>query len=153
MAFYSVEVTLLYDEGMIFFLLIILRCLYFIILFARTLKYLGLLVQVHSQLVRFYARAERIWQSLFVIIHPQTGNGAGVWMTSCPEEMVQRIWRFWKDVTLEFNRWRPVLGLLPLRHVGEFFGSHPEEMNWDLKHHKMRRALGWSHHSMVSIDF
>ena len=39
----------------------------------------------------FYAHAERICQSPFVIINPQTGNGAGVWMTSRPEEMVLRI--------------------------------------------------------------
>ena len=32
----------------------------------------------------------RIPQS-YVIINPQTRNGAGVWMTSCPEEMVPRI--------------------------------------------------------------
>ena len=27
---------------------------------------------------------------------PHIGNGAGVWMTSCLEAMVLRIWRFWK---------------------------------------------------------
>ena len=75
----------------------------------------GLRVQVHSHWVQFYTRAQRIWQSLFVIINPLTGNGAGVWMTLCPEEMVLRIWGFWEDVssilTVErcswvFDRWR-----------------------------------------------
>ena len=48
----------------------------------------GLRVQVHRHWVPFYARAQRIGQSPFVKINPQTGNVAGVWMTSCPEEMV-----------------------------------------------------------------
>ena len=30
-----------------------------------------------------------------------------------------------------------------LRRVVEFFGSQPAEMTRDLKHHKMRCALGW----------
>ena len=37
----------------------------------------------------------------FIIINPQTGNEAGVWMTSCPEEM--RIWGFWKRVSWEWR--------------------------------------------------
>ena len=41
----------------------------------EALDYSGLLIHVHSHLVQSYARAERIWQSLFVIINPQTGNG------------------------------------------------------------------------------
>ena len=64
-----------------------------------------LLVQVHSHLVQFYAHAQRIWQSPFLSINPQTGNKAGVWMTSCPEEMVLRIWGFSKDVSWVFDRW------------------------------------------------
>ena len=34
----------------------------------------------HSHWVKFYARAQRIWQSPFVIINPQKENGAGVWI-------------------------------------------------------------------------
>ena len=40
----------------------------------------------------------------FVMITPlQTENGAGVWMTSCPEETVLRIWGFWKRVSWELT--------------------------------------------------
>ena len=35
-----------------------------------------------------------------VIINPQTGNGAGAWMTSCPEEMGRELGRFWKKIQL-----------------------------------------------------
>ena len=93
---------------------------------------------------------------------PPDKKWAGVWMTSCPEEMVLRIWGFWKDVswilTIErcswvFDHWRWDLSFLLLRHVVEFFGSRLTEMNWDLKHHKMHRPLGWGQHSMVSKDF
>ena len=66
---------------------------------------------------------------------PQTRNGVGVWMTSCPEEMVLRIWGFWKRVSWE-------LGIRLLSRRVKFFGSLPTEMNWDLKHHKMHRVLG-----------
>ena len=64
-------------------------------------------------------------------------------MTPCPEEMVLRIWGFWKDG----------VAFRPLGHTVEFFGSRPVEMNWDLKHHKVHRALGWVQHSMVFIGF
>ena len=81
-----------------------------------------------------------------MIINPQTGNRAGVWMTSCPEEMVMRIWGFWKDE-------------LKLDHWGEGCILTVERCSWvfristdrDLWHHKMRCALGWSQNSMVSI--
>ena len=51
---------------------------------------------------------------------------------------------------------RVVVGFWPLEAgVGIFtiLQSLPVVMNWDLKHHKMRRALGWGQHRMVSIDF
>ena len=94
-------------------------------------------VQVHSHLVQFDARAQRIWQSPFVILNPQTGNRAGVWMTSCPEKMVQRIWEFRKrvswDMTIEA---RPVFW--PLKDVVGFFRSLPTE-NLNIT----RRAVRW----------
>ena len=106
----------------------------------------GLRVQVHNHWVQFYARAQRTWQE----INHLTGNEAGVWMTSYPEEMVLRIWGFWKR-EVEIGTWRQRVDFLPLRHrlefstvaaVVNFFGSRPAEMNWDLKHHEMRCASG-----------
>ena len=60
-----------------------------------------------------------------VIMNPQTGNGAGMWMTSCPEEMVLRIWGFWKRVIWELNFDQE--GRQVSRRV-EFFGSLPTEI-------------------------
>ena len=112
----------------------------------------GLLIQVHSHLVKSYACLEGIWQSPFVIINHQTGNGVGVWVTSCPEEMVLRIWAFEK-ILVEIRPLKGQLGFLTLRRTVGFFGSRPAEMNWDLKHHKMHCTLGWDQHIMVSICF
>ena len=64
---------------------------------------------------------------------PHTGNGAGAWMTSSTEEMVLRIWGFWKRVSWEFR----LDQFLPLRHrvkfstiaaAVKFFGSLPTEI-------------------------
>ena len=97
----------------------------------------GLRVQVHSQLVQFYAHAQRIWQSPFC---HNKWNGAEVWMMSCPEEMVLKIWEFWKDVSwiLTVERCRWVFQISTDR---------------DLKHHKMHRALGWGQHSKNCVSF
>ena len=57
-------------------------------------------------MVQSYARAEMIWQTSSVIINPRKRGGAGVWMTTCPVEMVLRIWRFWKDSSWVYDRWR-----------------------------------------------
>ena len=96
-------------------------------------------------MVQSYARAERIWQSSSIIINLYTGNGAGVWMKPCPEEMSWEFEYFKK--TVSWDR--------PLKVAVEFFGSRPAEMNWDLKHHKMHRAWGGRgfQHSMVSTCF
>ena len=66
-------------------------------------------MQVYSHWVQFYARAQRIWQSPFVIINPQTGNGAGVWMTSCPKEMACEFEDF-KNTAVEIGPWSRVVG-------------------------------------------
>ena len=115
----------------------------------------GSRVHVHSHWVHFLCSCAKDMTITIVIINPQTGTGAGLWMTSCSEEMVQRIWRFWKDVSWDvaIGPWKHRVEFLPLRHRVEFstvaaavkfFGSRPAEMNWDLKHHKMRRVLEWS---------
>ena len=95
----------------------------FIIPFGKALDHSGLSVQVHSQMVLSYGHTERIWQSPFVIINSQTGNGAEVLMTSCPEEMVLRILGFWKGSSWVFNRWKVQLSFLLLRRAVKFFGS------------------------------
>ena len=77
----------------------------------------GLRVQVHSQLVQLRSRSKDM---TITICHnkPPTGNGAGVLMTSCTEEMVLRIWGFEKDGA----------GFWPLKDVVGFFGSLPTEI-------------------------
>ena len=96
----------------------------------------GLRVQMHSHWVQMYAFVQRIWLSPFVIINLQTGNGAGLWMTSCPEEIVLRIWRFWKNVSWDWTMEARVgssviearVGFWPLKDVVEFFGYLPIEI-------------------------
>ena len=82
-----------------------------------------------------------------VIINPQTGNMAGVWMTSFPEGMVLRIWGFWKESveswnwTMEAKSWvsaSEALSWVEVWPLKDFRISTDR----DLKHHKMRRALG-----------
>ena len=75
-----------------------------------------------------------------VIIKPQTGNGAEVWMTSCPDEMVLTFEDF-KNCYLRLDHGGRELGMC---HWGiesifftvaaaiKFFGSRLAEMNWDL---------------------
>ena len=116
----------------------------------------GLRIQVHGRWVPFYARAQRIWQSSFVIINPQTGNGAGVWMSSCPEEMVLGIWGFWKrvswDWTIEARVGYSAVGswILTVERCNCVFRIATDR---NLKHNKMHPALEWGQHRMVSIDF
>ena len=90
-------VGLLYNQGMIFFILIIF----------------SLIIFYHSFWLGFelFESLSPGAYSLGGLLHPctrdmtitichnklQIGNGAGVWMTSCLEEMVLRIWGFWKE--------------------------------------------------------
>ena len=62
-----------------------------------------------------------------------------------PENFEKRVVEIWPlKMVVEFST--IAVGI-------EFLGSRPAEMNCDLKHHKMRCALGWGQHSMVSIGF
>ena len=92
-----------------------------------------------------------------VIINPQTGNGAGVWMTSYPEEMILRIWGFWKrvswDWTIEAESWvSAIVARVGYSAVGSwiltvgFFGSLPSGI-WDIT----RWAARWDGVSIVRI--
>ena len=58
-----------------------------------------------------------------------------------------------EKVSCVFCYWGESWVFLPLRHEVQFLRSQPAEMNWDLKHHKMRHVLGWGELSMISIDF
>ena len=62
---------------------------------------IDLRVQVHSHWIVLCSRTKDMTITI-VIINPRQ-NGAGVWMTSCPEEMVPRIWGFWKRVSWELT--------------------------------------------------
>ena len=110
-----------------FFILIIFRKLYFIIQFGRALNYSGLLVQVHSRLVPFYARAERIWQSTSVIINPQTGNGL-----ECGWRHAQTRWSWefedFEKTSVEYSTVERVVGCSTVAVMVEFFGSRPAEI-------------------------
>ena len=89
-----------------------------------------------------------------VILNPQTGNGARVWMTSCPEEMVLRIWGFWKRVSWDWT----IKARVGYSAVESWIWTVERcsrvlqiSTDRDLKHHKMCRTWGWSPHSIVSI--
>ena len=109
-------------------------------------------VQGHSHWEQFYA-ARKGYDNHHCHNKPQTVNRDGVWMTSYLEEIVLRIWGFWKKMSWKLTLdhggrqlsslpLRPELEIRPLSRRVEFFGSLPAEMNWDLKHHKMCRTLG-----------
>ena len=114
-----------------------------------------------AQLLGSFTLARKVYDNHLCNNKPQTGNGAGVWMTSCPVEMVLRIWGFWKRVSWELtldHGGRELsfchsveklrldlagrqLRIRPLSQGVEFFGTLLAEMNWDLKHHEMCRTL------------
>ena len=59
---------------------------------------LGLRVQVHSHCLQF-TLVRKEYDNHYCHNKPKTGNRAGVYMTSCSEEMVLGIWEFWKRVS------------------------------------------------------
>ena len=86
---------------MFFFILIIFRN--YISSFSLVgLWTIRLFVQVHSIGYNF-AFARKWYDNHNCHNKPQIENEAGVWMTSCPEAMVPRIWRFWKRVSLKLT--------------------------------------------------
>ena len=74
----------------------------------------GLRVQVCSQLVQFMLM-RKAYDNHHCHNKPQTGNEAGVWMTSCPEEMGWEFGRFWKRFswgpTMVLRGWGPNMQL------------------------------------------
>ena len=88
----------------------------------------GLRVQVCSQLVQF-TLAGKGYDNGDCHNKPQTVNGAEVWMTSCPEEMVLRIWKILKKIQLSSD------------HGVEKLGSDHDVEKLRLDH-EMYRTLG-----------
>ena len=80
------------------------------------------------------------------------------WLTLYSEEMVLRIWGFWKEGWLRFDRWSPRLDFSDLIKAVQF-ESRPVEMSWDLRHHKIIRCIvcvciwGGCQYSIVSVGF
>ena len=101
-------------------------------------------IQVYSQLMQF-TLVRKGYDSHRCHNKPQTGK-RGWSVDDVKEEMVLRIWVFWKrelrvrtwDWTMESSSW----GFSHWVRGVEFFGSLPAEKNWDLKHHEMCRTLG-----------
>ena len=95
---------------------------------------------MYSQFVQF-TFARKGYDNHYYHNKPPNRKWAGVWMRSCPVEMVPRSWGFWKRVSWE----------LWLDHGGrESWVSAVEDVvgvllistDRDLKHHNMRRVLG-----------
>ena len=74
----------------------------------------GLRVHVHSIGYSLRSRAKDMTITI-VIINTQTGNEAGVWMSSCSEEMRWEFGRFWKRFswvpTMVLRSWGPTMML------------------------------------------
>ena len=122
----------------------------------------GLRVQVCHQLVQFMLACKG-YDNHHCHNKPQAENEAGVWMTSCPEEMGWEFGRFWKRfswvLTMVLRSWSPTIqssrqtienGVLchrvefsTIAAVVKFFGSRPVKMNWDLKHHGGVVSIVW----------
>ena len=88
----------------------------------------GLRAHVHSQLVQFML-VRKGFDNHHCHNKPPDRKWAGVWMISCPEEMVLRIWGFWKE-SVEIGSWRQRVE----------FSTVAAEINWDFKHRKMCRC-------------
>ena len=90
----------------------------------------------------------------------QRGYGAGVWMTSCPEEKgwefedfkKSRQLRIW-DWTMQADYWVSTIGaengvlchrveFSTVAVAVKFFVARPAKINWDLKRHKVCGTLG-----------
>ena len=62
----------------------------------------GLRVQVSSQLAQFTLTCKG-YDKHHCPYKPQTGNGGGMWMTSCSEEIGWEFGRFWKKMQLRLD--------------------------------------------------
>ena len=84
-------------------------------------KLFGLRVQAYRQLVQFTLVCKG-YNDHHCHNKPHTGNRAGVLMTSCPEEMVQRILRILKnsELKVDFGPCRQLVEFLPWRQIDEF---------------------------------
>ena len=105
-------------EWFFFFILIIFHLLYY---HSVWFELFGLRVQVHSIRYSLRSRAKDMTITI-VIIKPQTGNGAGVWMTSCAEEMGWEFEDFKNHASwgFEIGPCRQTIEFLPLGQRIEF---------------------------------
>ena len=99
----------------------------------------GLRDQVHSTGYSLHLRAKDM-TIMIVIINNQTGNVAGVWMTSCPGEMGWEFGRFWKNhsswsPTMVLRSWSPTMELkVDIGSCRQKVGfSAIEADSWDLR--------------------
>ena len=129
-----------------FLILIIFRWLYFIIQFGWALNYLAYEPRCRVNWCSLRSRARDITISI-VIINPQTGNEAGMWMTrrDGPENL-----RILKKRQLRSGDWTIEAESWVLYHWGMELDLGHWRWNWvfrisadrDLRHYKMRCTLG-----------
>ena len=117
-------------------------------------------VQVCSQLVQF-TLMRKGYDNHHCHNKPQRGNKAGVWMTSCLEEIGWEFAGFWKrfswvptmvlrswDWTMQADNWASAIGaengvlchrvdFSTIAATVKFCRSQRMKMNWDLKHHEI----------------
>ena len=97
----------------------------------------GLRVQVHCHWVQFYARAQRIWQSPFVIINPRKEMGWSVDDVMPRRDGPENLRILKKSqLRVEIGLWRQTVEFLPLGHGVESLGIRPLSRRvefWPLK--------------------
>ena len=99
-------------------------------------------VQTYSQLVQF-TLARKGYDNHNCHNKPPDRKCGGEWMTLCTEEMVLRIWGFWKRVSWRFTLDHACRHLSFCHTVKSWRCSWVFRISTDryLKHHKMHRAL------------
>ena len=109
-----------------------------------------LLIQVHSIGYSFALACNR-YDNHNCHNKPQRGNGAEVWMTSCPEVMVPRIWGFWKRLQfgVDCGPGNQTIESLPLGHreLGSLAWSWDFEVgpsSWKVDFGPCRQTVGLS---------
>ena len=113
------------------------------------------LVQVHSLRCSF-TFARKGYDNRHCQNKAQTGNEAGAWMTSCPEEMVLRI-----QLKVDIGPWRKIvessaiggreLNFQPLRRRLSFPDIYRQKWMEILNITRCAERWGWGQHSMISI--
>ena len=110
-------------------------------------KLFGLRVQMCSQLVQFTLTCKG-YNNHHCHNKPQTENGAGVWTTSCLEEMGWEFGRFWKKIQLRSDH-----GIEKLKcdHGVEKLGSDYAVEDLRLDHAGRQLGLPLGHRELSSL--